>query len=541
MLTIFEAKRIITMDPSLPIATHIAVKEGRVLGVGPLEELKDLGEYRLDQQFADKYIYPGFVEGHSHALEGAMWKYLYLGYFPRYDPQGKYWDGCQNLVAIQQKLLQQAQQLPAGKPLIAWGFDPVYFDGERLDKAIIDEVVADRPVVVFHANLHLMTVNEAMLRQTNLAQSQIEGVMRTEDGTPNGELREMAAMHAVFEALGQSIFDEVASLEALKQYALAAQRTGITTITDLYNPLSDQGVAVLKEATSQTDYPVRLVPAMAALEWQSSQGIERVQQCQQANTDRLHFGLVKLMTDGSIQGFSARMRWPGYHNGQENGIWNAPPATLKQMVMDYHQAGLQLHIHTNGDEAVELMLDAIEEAQTLWYRPDHRHTLQHCQFISQAQMRRAAKLGVCLNMFVNHIYYWGDIHRQSTLGYSRSRRMQPLRSAYELGIPVAMHSDAPVTPLGPLFSMWCALARRTATDQVLGEHEALSMDQALYAVTLGAAYTLHLDDQVGSLEVGKYADMVVLEHDLYATTPDQLRDMTVHATVVGGQVHVVRT
>ena len=170
------------------------------------------------------------------------------------------------------------------------------------------------------------------------------------------------------------------------------------------------------------------------------------------------------------------------------------------------------------------MLDAIEEAQTLWYRPDHRHTLQHCQFISQAQMRRAAKLGVCLNMFVNHIYYWGDIHRQSTLGYSRSRRMQPLRSAYELGIPVAMHSDAPVTPLGPLFSMWCALARRTATDQVLGEHEALSMDQALYAVTLGAAYTLHLDDQVGSLEVGKYADMVVLEHDLYATTPDQLRD-----------------
>ncbi|NHC62360.1 amidohydrolase [Paenalcaligenes suwonensis] len=538
MLTIFAAKRIITMDPSLPEATHIAVKDGKVLGVGPLEELRDLGEATVDTRFAEQYLYPGFVEGHSHALEGAMWKYLYLGHFPRHDPEGKRWPGCQSLAQIQETLAQYAELLPEGEPLVAWGFDPVYFEGDRLDRQIIDAVVSDRPVVIMHANLHLMTVNSAMLAKTTLAQNTaIEGVMLGKDGRPNGELREMAAMFAVFEALGSSLFSEVDSPQTLQRYARAAQRTGITTITDLYNPLSDAGVQVLRDASAEADYAVRLVPAMAALEWENAQGIARVQACQRDNNDKLHFGLVKIMTDGSIQGFSARMLWPGYHNGHENGIWNAPPESLKQMVLDYHQSGLQLHIHTNGDEAVELILDAIEEAQTLWYRADHRHTLQHCQFISQAQMRRAAKLGVCLNMFVNHIYYWGDVHRTKTLGYSRSRRMQPLRSALDLGIPVAMHSDAPVTPLGPLFSMWCAIRRHTASGHQLGEHEGLSMEQALYAATLGAAYTLRMDDKVGSLEVGKYADMVVLDHDLFAVEADALPTMQVSATVVGGRVH----
>lgn len=540
MITIFAAKRVITLDPSLPEATHIAVKDGRVLAVGSLSEIEDVGEYTLDSRFENDYIYPGFVEGHSHALEGAMWNYVYLGYFPRHSPEGDLVEGCQKIEEIQLRLLKEAEKLEPNTPLVAWGFDPVYFEGKRLDRDVIDKVVSDRPVVIFHANLHLMTVNSAMIEQTNLAQHvEVEGVMVDEQGQLTGELRELAAMHAVFEALGRSIFEEVASVSTLQKYARAASRTGITTITDLYNPLSEKGVDALIHSTEQEDFAVRLVPAMGALEWDSQQGINRIVECQASNSEKLHFGLVKVMTDGSIQGFSARMLWPGYHNGHENGIWNAPPETLKQIVFAYHQAGLQLHIHTNGDEAVELMLDAIEEAQSLWYRADHRHTLQHCQFISQAQMRRAAKLGVCLNMFVNHIYYWGDIHRQMTLGHTRSRRMQPLRSAKTLGVPVAMHCDAPVTPLGPLFSMWCAVERKTAKGHLLGEHERLNIPEALELMTLGAAYTLHLDDKVGSLEVGKYADMVVLDQDLYQLhSGDQLLEVKVKATVLGGKVNL---
>lgn len=538
-ITLFRAKKIITMDPSLPEATHIAVQEGKILALGSFNELQDLGEVYLDDRFADKVILPGFVEGHSHALEGAMWQYLYLGYFPRTDPDGKNWEGINSIDKMQKRLQAQANALPKGVPLIAWGFDPVYFEEIRLNRQILDQVVSNRPLVIFHASLHVMTINSMLLKQTKLEQyPDIEGIMLDTEGKPTGELQEMAAMHAVFEALEKNLFDEVSSSSTLQIYGKIAHQTGITTITDLYNPLSDKGIAVLQEVTSAPDYPVRLVPAMAALAWQAEEGINRLLECQQHGNDKLHFGLVKLMTDGSIQGYTARMLWPGYHDGHPNGIWNAPPETLHQIVQDYHQAGLQLHIHTNGDEAIEIILDAIEDAQALWYRADHRHTLQHCQFINHAQMRRAAKLGVCLNMFANHIYYWGDIHRHKTLGFARSRRLEPLASSLRLNIPTAIHSDAPVTPLSPLFTAWCAVNRQSASGEILGEEEKVTVFDALQMITIGAAYTLRLDHLIGSLEVGKYADMVVLDQDPLNFPASQLHDINVEATIVGGKVYV---
>lgn len=537
-ITVYAAKRILTMNPSQPEATHIAVRDGRVLSVGPLATMAELGEYTLDQRFAENIILPGFVEGHSHALEGAMWSYLYLGYFDRVDPDGLNWPGANSIAAMQDRLREGAALLPAGEPLIAWGFDPVYFEGDRLDRRVLDAAVSDRPVIVMHASLHVMSVNTQMLELSNLQQhSGVEGIMLDATGQPNGELQEMAAMHAVFETLGLNLFEAVSASHTLQRYGKVARNVGVTTITDLYNPLTDEGIAALQEVTSADDFPVRLVPAMSALAWTPEQGVERLHRCIELNSDKLHFGLVKMMTDGSIQGYTARMKWPYYHDGHPNGIWNAPPEALRKMVQVYHQAGLQLHIHTNGDEAVELMLDAVEEALDMWPRADHRHTLQHCQVIDHAQLRRTAKLGLCLNMFANHLYYWGDIHRSRTLGFERSLRLEPLASARRLGIPTAVHSDAPVTPLGPLFTAWCAVMRESASGEVLGEHERVTVGEALEMITLGAAYTLRLDHLVGSLEVGKFADMVVLDQDPLTVEPAQLRHIAVLATVLGGKVN----
>ncbi|MDO5102472.1 MAG: amidohydrolase [Lautropia sp.] len=537
-ITVFEAKRIWTMDPSLPEATHIAVRDGRVLGLGTLADLQDLGPHRLDRRFAGQVILPGFVEGHSHALEGAMWRYRYAGYFPRHDPDGRAWPGVRSLAQLAGVLREAAADVPADKPVIVWGFDPVYFEGERLDRRLLDEALPDRPVVVLHASLHVLTVNSRSLAVCGLTGcTDVHGVMLGEDGQPNGEMQEMSAMQAVFDGLGFSLFHEVGSEATLQAYGRAAQRVGITTITDLYSPLDEAALSALTAVTGQDDYPVRLVPAMSILGRPVADGVERLNEARSVANERLHFGPVKLMTDGSIQGFTARMLWPGYHNGQPNGLWNAPPEVLRQHVLDYHQAGVQLHIHVNGDEAVELMLDAVEEAQMLWPRPDHRHTLQHAQFIHQAQMRRAVKLGVCLNLFANHLYYWGDVHRQQTLGHTRSRRLEPLASALAHGMALAMHSDAPVTPLGPLFTAWCACNRLSASGADMGRHEAITVAQALSLQTLGAAYTLRLDHRVGSLEVGKFADMVVLDQDPMSLPPEALKDVRVLATVLGGKVH----
>lgn len=538
-ISLFKARRIITMNPSLPEANYIAVSEGKILAVGPFEELQDIGDYQLNTDFEDKIILPGFVEGHSHALEGAMWKYLYLGYFPRKDPHAHQWEGVNSIEKMQEILSKASNKLPEGEPLIAWGFDPVYFEGIRLDKKILDQAVCHRPLVIIHASLHVMTVNSMMLELAKIPEySDINGIMKGADGKPNGELQEMAAMHAIFDSLGKNLFDEVSSTEALLNYGKLARQVGVSSITDLYNPLSEEGISALVSASTQSDYPVRLIPAMAALAWSAEEGIEKLINCKSLEHEKLYFGLVKLMTDGSIQGYTARVLWPGYHDGHSNGIWNAPPEVLRQIVQDYHQAGFQLHIHTNGDEAVELILDAIEDALTLWPRVDHRHTLQHCQFINQAQMRRAAKLGVCLNMFANHIYYWGDVHRYKTLGFTRSQNLEPLASALHLNIPTSIHSDAPVTPLSPLFTAWCAVNRKTASGASLGDHEKVSVLEALKMITINAAYTLKLDHLIGSLEVGKYADMAILDEDPLTQPPEKLRDIRVHATVIGGNVYI---
>lgn len=539
---IYAARRIFTMNPSQSTCeqerpTHIAIRDGRILGVGPLAAMAEFGDYELDERFADKTLMPGFVEGHSHALEGAMWAYVYTGFFARTDPDGQVWEGLTDVAEVQARLTRHATTLSDDTPLIAWGFDPVYFPSRRLDRDDLDAVDARRPIVVIHASLHMMTVNSAMLELAGLeAHADIDGVMTFADGRLNGELREMAAMYAVFDILALDLFDRGSTPETLTRYAKIAQRNGVTTLTDLYNPLSESGVASMCESLGDDTLPMRLVPAMSALTYSADEGIKRVMACRELTTQRLHFGPVKLMTDGSIQGYTARLKWPGYHDGSPNGLWNAEPERLVELVHQYHMAGLQLHIHTNGDEAVALMLDAIESALELSPRPDHRHTLQHCQIIDHAQMKRAARLGVCLNMFANHLYYWGDIHRERTLGHERSQRLEPLASADRLGIPIAAHCDAPVTPLSPLFTAWCSVARQTASGRILGPNEALSVERALRLITLDAAYTLKLDDRIGSLEIGKFADIAVLDEDPTEVALERLPAIRVAATMVGGKV-----
>jgi hypothetical protein len=146
------------------------------------------------------------------------------------------------------------------------------------------------------------------------------------------------------------------------------------------------------------------------------------------------------------------------------------------------------------------------------------------------------KLGLCVNFFSNHIYYWGDAHYGQTMGPDRANRMNPAGSALRMGIPFAIHSDAPITQLNPFFTAWCAVQRKTASERVLGVSERIPMEDALRTITLGAAYTLKMDHLVGSIEVDKFADFAVLEQDPTELDPDRLKDVEVWGTVLGGRV-----
>ena len=152
-----------------------------------------------------------------------------------------------------------------------------------------------------------------------------------------------------------------------------------------------------------------------------------------------------------------------------------------------------------------------------------------------SMFKKMARLGVGANLFANHVYYWGDVHRRTTMGPDKARRLDAAATAREAGVAIALHSDHPVTPVAPLFTMWCAVNRLTRSGHLLGPHDRLSPLAALEAVTLGSAYLMRRDHELGSIEVGKWADLTVLGDDPLGVEPDALRELPVLATVLAGE------
>ena len=204
--TVFQARKIITMNPMQPAATHVAVRDGRVLAVGDLDRMKEWGAFELDGRFADKVLMPGLVEGHSHLMAGGLWQFPFVGFHARTAPDGTVWPGCSNFEEVVQRLVElEAKMSEPGKPLVAWGFDPIFFGTERMTRRHLDRVSATRPVVILHASQHLMNVNSAALPQAGITRdTEIEGVVKDASGEPSGELQEFAAMFPISRLIGNT-------------------------------------------------------------------------------------------------------------------------------------------------------------------------------------------------------------------------------------------------------------------------------------------------------------------------------------------------
>lgn len=535
-IVVFETRKIRTMDRNRPEATHVAIRDGHILAVGNRSDMDAWGPSEIDDRYRDKVIVPGFVEGHAHVMAGGIWQYVYAGFHPRVDPEAKLWPALTAIDDVIARLREADAALAPGEPLVAWGFDPIFLPSPRLDRHHLDAVSTSRPIAVIHSNFHLLTANSTALSAAQFSRdTNIPGVDKAADGEPSGELQEMAAMFPVMRRMGVDFAEMSSGEDGLRAYGAVARMCGVTTVTDLFAAISDADVAELTAVTGDPDFPVRLVPALNAMNGRPAEIAERALALREKSSEKLRLGAVKIMTDGSIQGFTAQVQWPHYFKGPNNAIWNIAPDQLAELTDVVHRSGLQMHIHVNGDLASQVTIDALERTLLKYPRGDHRHVLQHGQMIGEAQFRQMAGLGLCANLFSNHIHYFGDKHFDTTLGPDRAMRMNAARSALDLGVPLAIHSDAPVTPMGPLFTAWCAVNRLTGNGAVLGETQKISVAEALHAITLGAAYTLKMDREVGSIECGKRADFAVLEQDPLTVDPIALNDIGIVGTVLDGR------
>lgn len=537
-VNVYRARRVVTLDPANPDSTAVAVRDGRFLHVGRYDDVVDWvssDEWTSDDRFADAVIVPGFIEAHGHlSADGAFAAQTYVGFDDRRRPDGAVARGCRSLEEVVRRLAEAARESEG--PLLAVGFDPSFHDGRALDRHLLDAASTEVPITVLNASGHLAYANGVqMARRGVSASTDARGVVRDSAGEPTGEFHE-TAMALVVDA---SIFLGQGATDGPRAGALMAARAGVTTASDLALFAAGESFEQYGEAARSIDFPVRVTYSPFLSQMASLIGTDDLLQSFSAmrtsSTDRFTLGPLKLIVDGSIQGYTAKLGWPGYCNGHdEHAFLLLDVAKIVDIAGPFHAAGYQLALHTNGDEATEVALDAIERLLEDRYRPDHGHRLEHCQMATPAQFARMRRLGVGANLFANHVYYWGDIHAARTMGPDRARRMDAAATALAEGVTISLHSDHPVTPVDPLFTMWCATTRTTRSGTTLGAHERISVDSALRAVTLGAARLMRRDHELGSIEVGKLADMTVLDRDPLMTPAEDLRSIGVLGTVVGG-------
>ena len=527
---------ILTMDPQNRGVEALAVAGDRIESAGSRAELhtwaEEAGAEIID--LAGRAIVPGFIDAHGH-FPGAGLTAVFVDL--NSPPIGTV-ESIESLVGL---LAQRAAETPEGEWIIGIGYDDtLVLEQRHPTRHDLDRASTRHPVGVLHISGHLGVANTAALEASGITADTPDpqgGLIRREDDSrrPNGVLEETATQ-PITSRLVPGFVDVLRMLERAKELYL---EQGVTTAQ---SGATAAGLVRLFDWASWLGLvPLRLIvwPTPAAADSLLAGELE----AGQWDPLRLRVGAVKMIADGSIQGYTGYLREPyRIPPGDDpfyRGYPRIPRDELIERVQRYHGAGLQLAIHGNGDASIDDILDAIELAQAESPRADARHIIIHAQMARDDQLDRMKRLGVLPSFFSLHTFYWGDRHRRIFMGPERAARISPAKSALARGVRFTIHCDAPVVPMEPLRLVWAAVNRKTRSDFTLGEAERISPMQALAAVTIDAAWQHFEEDVKGSLEPGKLADFVILSRSPL-DDPETIDEIEVIETVIGGRTEYRR-
>lgn len=546
-ITVFVAKKIHTMDSGWPEATAVAVQGGRILDVGSLDDVKrSLGTrpFTLNETFQDKVLMPGFIEAHGHPLLGSLLLTRpLLTYLPTAQPYGPDFPGLKSIEEVASKLKEYvATAKDPHDYLIVWGFDVVAM-GRHLTSKDLDRISTTQPIVVWDASEHFAYANTAAIKKRGLNKveaAQINGTGVDENGELIGQFLGTTAGSYFLVPILQPYLEPKVALPNFKFLADLSRKNGITTTSELVlGALNLELELRLYDAFfNDPDGTLRCVSVADATTIANSKktaAIEFARGLESSSTDRHILHGVKFFADDSFLGLGMQVENPGYSDGRK-GLWIIRPGReMFDRLQPWWDAGFQIHVHTNGNAGNQATIDALEALQNHRPRYNHRFTCQHFGISTPEHARRLKALGGMASVNPYYLHYRAELNAP-LVGAERSFTAARFKSLVDAGVPVSMHSDTPVGPPRPLEWVWIAVNRFGLSGKVLGPSERVTPMQAFRMVTIDAAYTLGVEDKLGSIEPGKMADFVALEDDPFSVPVEKIRDVRVWGTVLDGKV-----
>ncbi len=529
---------IITGGPIITMAGEgqaeaVGVRDGRIAAVGSAEEvlaLRAKGTEVVDLRGAA--LLPGLIEPHTHPdLSAQMYGMVDVSGFTH--PTAE---------SVERELRDAVAKAAPGQWVFAFGLDPMLTpDLGAWDRDRLDAIAADKPIAVMIQSMHTVFANSAALAAAGIDESTPDPpggghFQRDADGRLNGKVEESPAIEYLVRAMGQPLEGAVEGLWA--QYG-RYRDAGLTTLGMAGTFVPAAAAGIFAALAQRPEMPVRVVGYLRA------QNAAHLPERPGSGGDRFRVQGLKLWYDGSPYSGTMLIDDPylgsplccgtlGINPGT-TGRANFEPGEVRDLLHGLHRRGWQVLTHAQGDRGTREMLDLYEEVLTTNPREDHRWRLEHCAMISAEDLARAARLGVSCSFHLNHVYYYGPELRESILGPERAERLMPVGTAVRLGHRVSLHTDSPMYPPEPLRLVRTAVTRLTRKGDVLGQDQAISLVQALRAVTIDAAWQLFLDDEVGSIEPGKRADFTVLERNPFDVAPEDVDRIGVRGTWLDGR------
>ncbi|MCP3994097.1 MAG: amidohydrolase [bacterium] len=547
--TLWRGGPIVTMDTELPRPEAVVSSgAGEVLFVGTLEAAKAAFPAALEHDLGGRTMMAGFIEQHLHPFLAALCLSIPVVAPEAWELPSKTWSAAPDPESYLATLTEiEARMESPDEMLWTWGYNN-FFHGE-LNRQVLDGISTSRPIAVWHRSVHEFFLNSAALERFGINQADIDSLgdeVNSQCNVEEGHFMEAGALLYLLPLLLPELGNAERFQAGLEQMVEMLHQKGVTAYNEpgaFIPPSKIPLYEAILGAESTPMYSFFIVESKTPYFEAGSEGVlAAVEQATDVfgDNDKVRFfdKHVKLLADGAIVSQLMMMR-DGYLDGH-HGEWIQPPEEIEAISKIFWEAGYQLHIHVNGDLGLDSVIATLRRRQAEFPRENHRTTIVHLANSTDEQITELADLGVLISSNPYYITGFAERFGEVGLGEERAHAMARLGPAEKAGISVSFHSDMPIGPADPLYLAWCAVTRRSNSGRVLRPDLAMSVDAAMRAITIEAAYSWGMEDTLGSIAVGKVANFTILDEDPYAVEPDRLKDIDVHATVFEGELFPVR-